>query len=249
VSDFGQGLINPPLGGSSTLLENDPLPTDEQHAEMLVQLPRRVKDVLTNDDPDALLASEYFKLLIANSALVQRYVRKYHRDRDREIIADVGSVSMKLAMLRLRAWLFNFAAVHCDNWCWKSARMVKGWIRIPCVCAKTPGNYLRLGYERRCAPTYHQMLPGIPQFGHIPESRDGCLDSMMTRLGSNSGCQTFEFTRTCNEQHLGTGAANDIVGDGCVCYLPLEMQVLPTCTSHDSKFNSYGGVFYQREWK
>jgi hypothetical protein len=101
VGDVGQcGL---PSGGSPILLEDEPLPTAEENVQMLVHLPYRVADVLANDDPDALVVGEYFKLLLANSALTEKRVEWCHRDRDGEIIEGPGEVSMKLSILGARA--------------------------------------------------------------------------------------------------------------------------------------------------
>jgi hypothetical protein len=134
----------------------------------------------------------------------------------------------------MRAWL-GFFGVRVDNWLWVQAALMGDWIKVPWREALAAAKYLQEGREKRYMPTNHQGLPRITRRGMIPESRAGWVDNWMARPKNDVailGAYTFAMLENESQK---TTSCSSFVGDGCMCYLVCEAQVLPSGISTERR--------------
>jgi hypothetical protein len=231
--------------GSSIFLEDDVLPDNVEHLNIVTRLRHSAEDVLDEIDEATFLATSYVGDLVNSDSFSRaRCVTLVWGEKPGVDYTNAHLVTREETLLTFRAWLSCFNA-PIDRWLWRQARVGGEWCRIPWRTGVSAEQHVRDGRERRYVPTSYQVLPGITRRGSIPESRAGRTDNYMTRPKSPVVVPgVWTFTQLIKERDRA-GSCADFLGDGCVCYLVVVVQVVPSGISTDAMEHSYGNIFCQ----
>jgi hypothetical protein len=131
-----------------------------------------------------------------------------------------------------RAWLHLHRGTKADEWDWPKAMESQvcedKHVGMPRSKIIPTRERLRKGYVTRCVPIAHHILPINVATGCVFESVDDWADNRMTNIGpregpcGNPGLYTLASLNDCNK----FGVATDVLGDGLVYLVILELQAL-----------------------
>jgi hypothetical protein len=228
----------------SSIFPDDELPDPGGDVTIRTNLRMSVGNVLDEDSEEHFLTTSYMeKLMDSDNFGKERRKNLWNNERPEVNYEDAPRIHPRETLLTIRAWLNCYNALV-DPCLWRKTRLEGEWFRIPWRAGVSTEQHVEDGRERRFVPTSRQVLPGMARHGSILESRPGWTDNYVTRpKGPVMVPDVRAFTQLMKE-HNRAGSCSDFLGDGCVCYLVLEVQVLPLGTSTDQLEHSCGNIFY-----